>query len=165
MLKVANDANSHYGKFSVPKKGGGTRIVYQPSKELKVLQRLLHDNVLSKLPIHPKCCSISAGFISVQTCKHSQKLNVLCLRWTLKVFFDSIKESDVERFINDNKHFFSDDWSKDDTDLLVKIVCFNGRLTMGAVSSPVVSNAICYELDHILNEFCLSKRCNIYTLC
>lgn len=89
------------------------------------------------------------------------KLNVLCLRWTLKVF-DSIKESDVERFINDKKHFFSDDWSKDDTDLLVKIVCFNGRLTMGAVSSPVVSNAICYELDHILNEFCLSKGV-IYT--
>ncbi|MBO2025552.1 hypothetical protein J4733_09050 [Klebsiella pneumoniae] len=33
---------------------------------------------------------------------------------------------------------------------------------MGAVSSPVVSNAICYELDHILNEFCLSKGV-IYT--
>lgn len=156
ILKVANDANSHYGKFSVPKKGGGTRIVYQPSKELKVLQRLLHDNVLSKLPIHPNAVAYQQGS---SVFKHASihKAKRFMLKMDFEGFFDSIKKSDVERFINDNKHFFSDDWSKDDTDLLVKIVCFNGRLTMGAVSSPVVSNAICYELDHILNEFCLSK--------
>ncbi|EPF6162139.1 retron St85 family RNA-directed DNA polymerase [Citrobacter sedlakii] len=156
ILKVASNANELYGKFPVPKKGGGTRVVYQPAKELKVLQRLLHDNVLSKLPIHPNAVAYQQGS---SVFKHASihKAKRFMLKMDFKSFFESIKENDVKEYINDNKHFLGDQWSVDDTDLLLKIVCFKGRLTMGAVSSPVISNAICYELDLILNEYCLSK--------
>ncbi|HID2501024.1 TPA: retron St85 family RNA-directed DNA polymerase [Enterobacter cloacae] len=156
IFKVANEADSHYGKFSIPKKNGGTRIVYQPSKELKVLQRLLHDNVLSKLPIHPNAVAYQKGS-SVYRHASIHKAKRFMLKLDFEAFFDSITKNDIEEYINDNKHIFGDKWSKHDTDLLIKLVCFNGRLTMGAVSSPVMSNAICYKLDHLLTEYCLSK--------
>ncbi|MBV7557939.1 retron St85 family RNA-directed DNA polymerase [Enterobacter sp. ENT02] len=156
IFKVANEANSHYGKFSVPKKNGGTRIVYQPSKELKVLQRLLHDNILSKLPVHPNAVAYQKGS-SVYKHASIHKAKRFMLKLDFEAFFDSITKNDVKEYINDNKQYFGDKWLESDTDLLVKLVCFNGRLTMGAVSSPVMSNAICFKLDHLLNEFCLSK--------
>lgn len=85
IFKVANEADSHYGKFSIPKKNGGTRIVYQPSKELKVLQRLLHDNVLSKLPIHPNAVRIKKDrqFTGMQV---FTKRSVSCSSLILKLF-------------------------------------------------------------------------------
>lgn len=156
ILKVVNDANLLYGKFSIPKKGGGNRIVYQPSKELKVLQRLLHDNILSNLPVHPSAVAYRTGSSVFKHASIHKNKNFM-LKLDFENFFDSIKTHDVENYINANKKFLSDLWSSEDTNLLVKIVCFNGRLTMGAVSSPIISNAICYQLDQILTEHCLSK--------
>ena len=43
--------NDLYAKYRVKKKNGGTREIYHPSKELKVLQRWLAKNVFEAFPI------------------------------------------------------------------------------------------------------------------
>ena len=42
--------------------------------------------------------------------------------------------------------FFSD-WNSADVDAFCNIVCRNSVLTIGAPTSPTLSNAICYEMD------------------
>ncbi len=156
ILSVADNSNSSYGKFSISKKGGGNRIIYKPNNELKVLQRVLHENVLSKIPVHSCAKAYQKGSsIVAHALNHNNKK--FLLKMDFESFFDSIKESDVRDFIDERCDLIDVDWDDADTDLLVKLVCFNGRLTMGAVTSPLISNAICYQLDVKLNDYCLAK--------
>jgi len=36
-------------------------------------------------------------------------------------------------------------------------VCKNGRLTIGAVTSPALSNTVCVELDHRVSDLCATQ--------
>jgi RNA-directed DNA polymerase len=70
------------------------------------------------------------------------------LRVDLKDFFQSIKAHDIVSHL----HVQHPDWSEDDIDLFRQLVCRRGQLTIGAPSSPAISNAICYEMDLRLAE-------------
>jgi RNA-directed DNA polymerase len=50
-------------------------------------------------------------------------------------------------------------WSPYETELFCKLVCKNGRLTIGAPTSPILSNAVCYDMDTHLSE--ISKKLQI----
>jgi hypothetical protein len=40
-------------QYTIPKRKGGVRVIAQPSREVKALQRYILDHKLSTLPIHP----------------------------------------------------------------------------------------------------------------
>ena len=46
------------------------------------------------------------------------------------------------------------DLAEQDIDTVLNIVCRNGQLTIGAPSSPAISNAILYTFDEIISENC-----------
>ncbi|EKN3600675.1 retron St85 family RNA-directed DNA polymerase [Yersinia proxima] len=151
--ELANTADDRYNKFSVPKKNGGTRVIYQPQKELKLIQRVLHDDFLKKIIAHPACSAYCDGS-SVKKNAERHKSNKYLLRLDFVDFFKSITSNDVLHFLADNK--LHNDWTTHDTELFLKLVCFKGRLTMGGVTSPILSNLVCNNLDVAINDISIS---------
>jgi RNA-directed DNA polymerase len=157
---IANTSSRRYKKYEITK-NKKTRTIFHPAKELKTLQRILHDCILSKLPVHSAAtayCQNSTILANAERHKSSKFM----LRIDFKNFFESISKDDIVEFITKNQTYLDPSWSDEDTQLLVKIACFHKRLTIGSVTSPIISNAICYELDHKLSQYCLSKNI-IYT--
>lgn len=150
---VADTASKRYKKYQIDKADGTKRTIYHPAKELKVLQRLIHDDILSKLPVHEAATAYVPGSSTRKNAETHKNAKYL-LRLDFKGFFESIKVNDVSCFIDDVKHNFDPDWNDDDTELFKKLVCFNGRLTIGSVTSPMLSNAMCYELDSKISNLC-----------
>ncbi|NIF02220.1 RNA-directed DNA polymerase [Pantoea sp. Acro-805] len=148
---LADTASKNYNKFSVPKKNGGTRVVYQPNKELKLLQRVIHDDFLKILPVHPACSAYLDG-ASVKENAERHKNNKYLLRIDFVDFFKSITHNDILSFLIENK--IHPQWNDNDTELLLKLVCYNGRLTMGSVTSPMISNLVCNKLDKAIESIC-----------
>lgn len=151
--ELAETASKNYNKFSVPKKNGGTRVVYQPHKELKLLQRVLHNDFLCGLHVHSACAAYIEGS-SVKINAEIHKKNKFLLRLDFVDFFKSITHNDILFYLNENK--IHESWTDDDSELFLKLVCYNGRLTMGAVTSPMISNLVCINLDKEISAICNS---------
>lgn len=149
---LANTASKNYNKFSVPKKNGGTRVVYQPHKELKLLQRVIHDDLLCSLQVHPACTAYIEGS-SVKKNAETHKHNKYLLRLDFVDFFKSITHNDILLYLMEHK--IHPQWTDEDTDIFLKLVCYNGRLTMGSVTSPMISNLICIKLDKAIEAICV----------
>lgn len=143
--------NSHYFRFSINKANGGKRLIHHPSKELKTIQRVLSDYIICTLPVH--ACS-TAYKIGCSTKKNAQihAKHKYVLRMDFKSFFESITFQDVYSFCQtEMKRMFSE-WEDIDSEIFSKFVCYKERLVMGAVTSPALTNAMCYNLDNLLFE-------------
>lgn len=159
---VARTASRRYATFEIAKKSGdGTRTVSQPSRELKAIQRVVHDDFLARLPSHPSACAYVKGSTLINhASRHSQGLYLL--RLDFRNFFESISKSDVRAFIRSEMPKIEDSWTDSDTSLFSDLVCYKDRLTIGSNTSPLLSNAICYELDSKISLLSVSKEL-IYT--
>lgn len=158
---IAQTSSLRYKKFYINKKNGSLRAIYHPSKELKGIQRVIHDELLKKLPSHPASSAYKKGCCIKKHAEQHKKSRYL-LRLDFKNFFESISDDDIRYFANKNLLGSIDNWSEEDTNFLVKITTFKGGLTIGSITSPLVSDAICYPLDVAL--FSLSHELGvIYT--
>jgi RNA-directed DNA polymerase len=75
-----------------------------------------------------------------------------------KDFFPSITEDDLKWLIAVRPTVFST-WLPFEIELFCKLVCKERRLTIGAPTSPALSNAVCYEMDSQLSE--ISKKLGV----
>jgi hypothetical protein len=55
------ESTLHYVIFAVPKRSGGHRLIYAPKKRLKAIQRSLHEQLVSKLPVSPYAHGFRSG--------------------------------------------------------------------------------------------------------
>jgi RNA-directed DNA polymerase len=150
IYKVARGASHAYKIYSIPKRTGGSRTIHHPSRILKALQRWLLRNVIEHLPVH----SAATAYIKGRSIMDNAQVHAASrylLRMDLTNFFPSITQVDVARYIADHRVFFSD-WNSADIDAFCSIVCRNSALTIGAPTSPTLSNAICYEMDTLLQS-------------
>lgn len=162
--KVIIKAPHCYKKYSIPKKSGGTRLIFHPSAELKVIQRWLTENFFSKLPIHDSVYSyVKTKNILQNASKH--KSNNFLLRLDFENFFPSIKLDDVKKLCSlyrENTLPFV--LSDDDIKIICKLVCRYDKelntssITIGAPSSPTISNAILYTHDCAIDAYCRSRN-------
>lgn len=143
---VANSATPRYFETKIKKKDGTDRKIYQPARELKAIQRVIHDGILNRLPIHPAAHAYRKGINLKHHVVIHQNNNFLA-RFDFRNFFPSIDKSDITKFVNSNSKTIHTDWCLKDTELLVKLVCYKGALVIGAATSPILSNCICYQLD------------------
>lgn len=153
--KLASEADFRYKRFFIDKADGSKRAIYQPSKELKTIQRVLLLDILDKFPLHDSAFAYRKG----RCIKDHAMMHVSCrylLRLDFKRFFESIRDTDIESFLHNNRKFLHADWDEKDDALFIKIICRKKRLTIGAVTSPAVSNAICYNLDERLSALARS---------
>jgi RNA-directed DNA polymerase len=142
---LARTASYEYKAYQIPKRGGGIRQIYHPSRRLKALQRWLLGNIVEQLPVHPA----AAAYRKNQSIMDNAKRHVVSrflLRMDIQQFFPSITEADIKKYIKQHPTAFSK-WSSADVKAFCGIVCRHSKLTIGAPTSPALSNAICYDLD------------------
>jgi RNA-directed DNA polymerase len=146
LKRVSTTAGFRYKQFEIkkrnPKDCNDFRVISQPSKQVKYLQRVLIKNIFKHLPIHESVYSYKEGVNILDHAKlhlHNRYL----LRIDFENFFPSIKRTDIELLLQKTELRLS----VDDIKFICDLVCLNDGLTIGAPSSPILSNAVLYSLD------------------
>lgn len=149
-------APHRYKKFSIPKKNGaGRRLVAQPAKSLKRVQRWLVSEYLSKLPIHDAAAAYVAEKCILDNAKKHVRNKVL-VKYDFKDFFPSIKPVDFLKLVS--RHEIG--MSVYEAEIFSRLIFWNPgnkpglELCIGAPSSPVISNAVMFEFDNAVCDFC-----------
>lgn len=153
--RIVKTAPRRYKVYSIPKRSGGLRTIAQPSRELKDIQRIVIREVLSRFPIHNCSKAYREGLGIIDNAKPHSGTNPI-LKMDFKNFFPSIKAHDFEVLCKANGLELSADdmrfckqvlfWRPSDSQVL--------QLSIGAPSSPMLSNAIMYELDCLISKHC-----------
>lgn len=157
LIVLIATAPSRYKVHYVEKRGGrGRREIAQPTKEIKFLQRLLVKHELNALPIHDAAVAYRAGLsISDHARPHAQGRYLLKLDF--KDFFPSIKWASLAYCLaRDTEYTREELW------ILGNLLCRKAKvsgahqLSIGAPSSPHISNYVLHEFDSKLTELCSS---------
>ena len=154
---LARSAPYRYKVYEIKKRTPGkTRVIAQPAREVKRLQYWVIKNVLRRYPIHSAALAYRKGKgIFKNAGAHAKGRYLLKLDFT--DFFHSIKGADLKRFIGEHQ------WaSLDESDLnyLVRILFWMPMrdgdfvLSIGAPSSPMLSNLLLYEFDRRVAAYC-----------
>ncbi|SRR5258708_3251600 len=143
---LAQSASHRYKTYGVPKRSGGVRVIHHPSRELKALQRWLLRNVLAGLPVHAAATAYQPTDTILENAAQHASSRFL-LRMDIKNFFPSITANDLRLFLDRRSHSHFGQWTARDRYIFVQLVCRHGALTIGAPTSPTLSNALCFDLD------------------
>jgi RNA-directed DNA polymerase len=147
LTKLARSASHRYKEYKIPKRTGGERTIHHPAREIKLLQYWLLKNVLISLPVHPSATAYrKESSIRLNAVRHVA--NNYLLRVDFQDFFPSLSGSDVVAVLAANRRTLTDvELTDADITLIRQIVCRFDCLTIGAPTSPLLSNAIMFEFD------------------
>ncbi|KAB7740574.1 RNA-directed DNA polymerase [Parvibaculum sedimenti] len=146
---IVKTASRRYKTYTIPKRTGGRRTISHPTPEVKFLQRWLVRNMFSALPVHHAVASYREGVGIADNAQAHVRKNYL-LKIDFKNFFPSIRAADIRHLLEKNSSRFSDILTDDDVQVITDIVCKNGALSIGAPSSPILSNAILIDFDEFV---------------
>jgi retron-type reverse transcriptase len=158
---IIRSAPYRYKVFEIDKRNGkGKRTIAQPAREVKAIQYWIMEKVLSAFPIHGAAMAYRKGRnITANAAKHASTR--FLLKMDFKDFFPSITGEDFEAFLAGRDGI---NLSSEDIVRLKKILFWNrrreGRLVMsiGAPSSPMLSNILLYDFDKKVQAFCAKKK-------
>ena len=150
---LARTASFRYKEYTIPKKTGGQRTIYHPARELKLVQKWLLNNFLTKLPVHPAATAYMHS-VSIRQNAVRHVANNYLIRIDFKNFFPSLKGTDVDDLLRANRAVLSSglELTEDDIKFVRRIVCRFGSLPIGAPTSPHVSNAMMREFDEFWTQ-------------
>ena len=155
--KIVRTASHRYKTFHIPKRHGGQRTIHHPSQELKGLQRWVHFRILSKLRVHRSAMAYRPGVSARHNALEHAGARYL-LRLDMSNFFPSLSRADVvgclSRNMSEIATIFGQRLTQDDLESVARITCRKDRLTIGAPTSPCLSNLIMYEVDSRLSSYC-----------
>lgn len=149
-------ANPQYYAFQAPKANGTFRLIENPHPKLKDFQRLLADLLQGVYyGIRPRASYAFIPSTADETSPCNIYTNALrhckskwVLQLDLKDFFHSISAHRIKELFLRIPFEFPEDTAQ----VLARLVTSKNRLPMGAPTSPVLSNMICFELDHQLDK-------------
>jgi RNA-directed DNA polymerase len=157
LLSLAKTASFRYKTYYILKRHGGSREINHPAKPLKAVQRWILQNILSKLPVHEAAMAYRHGIGVKDNAKiHSDSRYLL--RMDFEDFFPSITDKDIRQYIAKLPTFFSG-WNDTDIEIFCRFLCRRHVLTIGAPTSPSLSNAICWDLDEQLMTISAQSQC------
>lgn len=153
---IVRTACYRYKTYEIPKRGGrGFRTIAQPAPEVKWIQTVVVEDVICGWPIHG---AATAYRKNVSTAQHAGRH--VDSRFLMKLdfadFFPSIKASDVALHVA----IFSSQMSAADQRLLVNLLTWRNKrtrvqcLSIGAPSSPFVSNSMLNDFDLRMADLC-----------
>lgn len=134
--------------------GNGKRLISQPTQELKVLQKHLITTCLKDLPVHTAACAYQQG-VSIKGHAAPHANNRYLLKLDFKDFFPSITADALTLLLKQYTSFANDDLT-----LITRILCKKNKetkelcLSIGAPSSPFVSNHFMYNFDQSISDYC-----------
>ncbi|HBL4972089.1 retron St85 family RNA-directed DNA polymerase [Enterobacter cloacae] len=153
-LRLILNAPFKYRVYTIPKRTHGRRVIAQPTKVVKKLQKGFIS--LYNFPVHSRCMAYRKGL----SIKHNAEMhldNSYLLKMDLSDFFNSLTP---KIFWNTWKEF----WQLPDgleQRLIESIIFWNNNsiltLSVGAPSSPAISNFCLYPFDEKLDKYCIEK--------
>ncbi len=157
---LIRSAPYRYKVYTVPKRSGaGNRIIAQPAREVKRMQYWVLKNIFQLFPIHDS----ALGYVKEKNILSNASPHVsnpYMLKLDFRNFFPSIKGNDFLQFTQNIDSFT---YPTNETEMLIKILFwrpkgFSGlRLSIGAPTSPSLSNAIMFNFDSVIYSFCLEN--------
>jgi len=160
ILKFAATAPHRYKSYPIPKKNGkGVRDISHPSSELKYIQTILNKKFDEFFSIHECAIAYRKGkSIKDNAILHAN--NSYLLKLDLENFFPSIDDELMTTMLENNGIILSDQ----DLNLLLNLVLIKPKrkrkkvLTIGAPTSPILSNFIMFVFDNEMQLFCQGKN-------
>ena len=161
VIQFLSNAPKKYKVYKIPKRTHGYRVIAQPSKELKNYQRAFLK--LYKFPVHQSAMAYVEGR-SIKDNALAHVNNQYLLKTDLENFFNSITPSvfwnSLDRCKSNPPEF-----SNQDKIWIEKLLFWNpskrndGKfiLSVGAPSSPMISNFCLFEFDRFLEKLCYEK--------
>ncbi len=162
ILSFAVTAPHRYKRYEIPKRNGqGTRTIAHPSKELKFFQRLAVSFLEDLLPIHDSAFAYRRG-LSIKDNAEVHLNGKYLLKMDFKdffpsitpdLFFESLSREEIaltekDRLILSHLLF----WKPRRNSAL--------RLSIGAPSSPLISNFVMLDFDRKISEVCAEMKVN-----
>lgn len=143
------DEGVEYDEFYIDKATGGRRKIEEPVPKLKRVQESILRKILYRIKPH-EC---AYGFIKgrgndkkgIPECAAKHVGSEIVIRTDIKDFFHAVDKTMIkEKF---EKYFHKTTFGPIDLDDLIEVLTYEDRLTMGAPSSPAVTNIVCKQLD------------------
>ncbi|MFT4925669.1 MAG: RNA-directed DNA polymerase [Phenylobacterium sp.] len=163
IAKFIFSAPQRYRVYNIPKRTHGFRTIAQPSKQLKIYQRAFIELYQSQMPVHTHSMAYKKGQSIKENALFHTKQHYL-LKMDLENFFNSI-----------TPELFWDTWQRfnplpphNEQQWLEKLLFWDKLnrpghnlvpnqklvLSVGAPSSPVMSNFCMFPLDQLLTQHC-----------
>jgi RNA-directed DNA polymerase len=160
-----SSAPNKYKVYSIPKRSSGTRIIAHPAQKLKAYQRQLVQHLETILPVHPTAFAYRRGVGIKDNARYHSNGRYL-LKMDFQNFFHSITPGLLLKILKNNDIAFT----KNDERVLCRLLFWRpsktsgGKLVLsiGAPSSPLISNFIMFLFDEEVNATC-KKRGIKYT--
>lgn len=149
-----------YKVYEIPKRNGGTRVIAQPAKETKLIQHWLIANVFINLPIHSAATAYKTG-ASIKKNALAHAGNSYLSKFDFSNFFPSIKIKHLQTHLEAH---LSNIYSIEDIELIARLSCIHPKktndlcLSVGAPSSPLLSNSIMYSFDESIDSWCKDNK-------
>ncbi len=134
--------------------GRGLRQIAQPTAELKLVQRWIVANYINALPVHQAAMAYRPN-LGIKDHAREHASNKYLLKLDFRDFFPSIKASDFKWHLTRHTEIPEVD-KVAITRLLFRFDQENQdmRLSIGAPSSPSVSNTVVFHFDTIISDYC-----------
>lgn len=164
--EISKSAPRSYKRYEIPKKKGGRRTIYHPSKNTKALQYAIIDIILSNIKVHNSAFAYKPNLKS-PLLKNAQKHSkyAYSIRVDFENYFPSIVPEDLmpiieKKFLKRNLNTEEEQFLKNS--LFIKYKNYGFSLGIGSPSSPMISNIVMYEIDENLCNYS-SQNSAIYT--
>ncbi|EHH1031117.1 RNA-directed DNA polymerase [Vibrio parahaemolyticus] len=156
----SRNAPNKYKVYSIPKRTSGSRTIAHPSKELKYYQRALAIILRPILTVHIRAYAYRTG-LSIKDNAAIHAKNKYLLKMDFNDFFNSITPVMFFKICDKRKIKFSASEQR----LLTRMLFWNKSrsaneklvLSVGAPTSPLVSNFTMSLFDFLLHDECLSR--------
>ncbi len=157
LRRPARTAPHRYKVYSIAKRSGrGMRVIAQPAREVKSVQRWLISNDLKWMPLHPNATAyVTGSSIRANAVLHLN--NRFLLKMDFSNFFPSIKEIDLRAHI---QRFAPERYSPAEIEFLCRMLLWRPQrggpleVCIGAPSSPLLSNSVMYDFDTAMTDHC-----------
>lgn len=168
VVSMAARAPSTYKKYYIPKKRGGRRAIFHPSKQTKSIQYALMSLLDPMLSPHDCAVAYRRGLASPllkNALWHAQQPYALHIDFN--DFFPSIQPDDLFSCLTDPRNPKKIELAELDREFLREVLFIkspNGilGLPIGAPSSPMISNGIMRQMDEEIYDYA-RKNEFIYT--
>lgn len=156
LLSLSLTASRRYKVYTIPKRTGGERLIEHPSRELKAIQRWITQALFARFAVHEAATAYRKGSgIRENAERHRQ--TKFTNRYDFSNFFPSFSQERVLHYVSEQSKNLGIELTQRDLDFVGNIVCRHGRLTIGAPSSPAITNAMMFEFDRRMHEACQSQ--------
>jgi RNA-directed DNA polymerase len=157
LSRFISSSPHRYKIYEIPKRNGkGTRTIAHPSRELKYVQRLLAKEYFSELPVHDAATAYRKGSNIRDNARRHEGAKYL-LKMDFKDFFPSIRPPDLVRCLGKAHKTDIDELN---SAAVASLFFYRAnrktktlRLSIGAPTSPVISNAVMYDFDTELSTY------------